>query len=81
MVIFATGVNPRTDFLNKVVNLESNYVKVDAFMNTSNKYIYAAGDVCSFPYIRTGERITHGHWVTAQQQGVVAALNMLEEQV
>jgi len=81
MIIFATGVQPRTEFLDKVVNLDKDYVKVDAYMNTTDPKIYAAGDVCSYPYIKTGERINHGHWVTAQQQGAIAALNMLEEQV
>jgi len=39
--------------------------------------VYAAGDIASFPDVRTGERMRIEHWRTAQQQGRVAARNML----
>jgi thioredoxin reductase len=33
------------------------YIKNDAYMNTSDPNIFAAGDVCTYPSIFTGERV------------------------
>jgi NADPH-dependent 2,4-dienoyl-CoA reductase/sulfur reductase-like enzyme len=81
MVILGTGVNPNTEILESVVTLENNFAKCDAFMSTSDKNIFTAGDICSYPSIQTGERIISLHYVNAQQQGAIAALNMLGKNV
>jgi NADPH-dependent 2,4-dienoyl-CoA reductase/sulfur reductase-like enzyme len=81
MVILGTGVSPNTEILESVVTLENNFVKCDAYMSTSDKDIFTAGDITSYPSIYNGERISSLHYVNAQQQGAIAALNMLGKNV
>jgi len=81
MVILGTGVNPNTEILESVVTLENNFSKCDAYMSTSDKNIFTAGDITSYPSIHTGERVISLHYVNAQQQGAIAALNMLGKNI
>merc|ERR1712032_345659 len=46
--------------------------------STGNSTIYAAGDVCSFPSLRTGSQVRIEHWDVAQAQGRIVAANMLD---
>lgn len=43
--------------------------------------VFAAGDVCTFPYVKTGEDLRVEHWDVAIQQGRVAAKNMLGKNI
>jgi NADPH-dependent 2,4-dienoyl-CoA reductase/sulfur reductase-like enzyme/nitrite reductase/ring-hydroxylating ferredoxin subunit len=43
--------------------------------------VFAAGDVCTFPYVKTGEDLRVEHWDVAIQQGRVAARNMLGKKI
>ena len=58
ILILGTGVSPRTEILsNSNITLDNRSVKCNAFLQTSDENIYAAGDCCSFPYPPTGERV------------------------
>ena len=81
MILFGTGTKPNTDLLKNVVQMENNHIKSNLFLATSDPNIFCAGDVASVPFIHTGKRYSYGHWVNAQQQGAIGALNMLDKNV
>lgn len=73
MVLFSTGVRPNIT-LAKETGLEINRaIIVDKYMNTSEKNIYAAGDVCEF------DQNLPAIWTVAAEQGKVAGVNMIGE--
>ena len=84
MVVVGVGVRPATNFLSGVeagVELDkSGAVVVDSRLRVADG-VYAAGDIVNFADPRTGERTRIEHWRTAQQQGRVAARNMLGRDV
>uniref|UniRef100_A0A8C9GEH2 Rieske domain-containing protein n=1 Tax=Piliocolobus tephrosceles TaxID=591936 RepID=A0A8C9GEH2_9PRIM len=54
-VIEAVGCHPNSDFLDKKFKDDKNYIPVDEYFKLKNSNdIYAAGDVCIFPYFMTG---------------------------
>lgn len=82
LVIVGAGVQCHTGFLNEQVRLaKDGSVRVDPFLKTSDPDIFAAGDVATYPYWRSGEAIRVEHWNHAIQQGEVAAYNILGKQV
>jgi 3-phenylpropionate/trans-cinnamate dioxygenase ferredoxin reductase subunit len=55
-----------------------NGVAVDAHLRTSDPSVFAAGDCCSFPLaLYGGRRVRLEAWRNAQEQGALAAKNML----
>ncbi len=80
VVLIGVGVSPNTGFLDRnQIEFQGRNVKTDLYLNTSDENIFAAGDVASVPYFRTGDYLNFGHYVNAQQQGAVASVNMLRE--
>lgn len=83
LVVFGTGVTPQTKFLARtecgIKTDETGAVICDPFLQSSQKDIFAAGDVCSFPYWQTGRPTRVEHWINALDQGTYAAYNMLSK--
>jgi len=81
MVIIGAGITPATKFLAREetgVKLDAQgAVVTDAFLQTDNKDIFAAGDVASFPLWMTGKQTRIEHWVHALEQGEQVAHCML----
>lgn len=56
---------------------EDGALVVDPFLNTNVKDVYAAGDLCEFPYWPTGRNTRVEHFNVALDQGTFAAYNMM----
>jgi 3-phenylpropionate/trans-cinnamate dioxygenase ferredoxin reductase subunit len=57
LIILGLGVKPKIEYLFNSITTSENYIKCDAYGNTSDSNIFAAGDICSYPNIYTGERV------------------------
>lgn len=74
LILFSVGVRSNVK-LAKELGLEiDRAVLVDKFMNTSEKDIYAAGDVCEF------NGMSFNIWPIAMEQGKIAGANMVGEE-
>ena len=74
LVVAGFGVTPATDALDGVTREQDGSINVDATLQVTDN-VFAAGDIAAFPYRES--RIRVEHWRVAQQQGRLAALNML----
>jgi 3-phenylpropionate/trans-cinnamate dioxygenase ferredoxin reductase component len=79
-VVAGIGAHPNTGLAEASGLAVENGIAVDATLRTEDPDIFAAGDCCSFPHpLYDGRRIRLEAWRNAQDQGTVAARNMLGE--
>ncbi|MFT4272735.1 MAG: FAD-dependent oxidoreductase [Pantoea sp.] len=74
LVLFATGIQPVTGFIHDLAMQADGSLTTDSQLQVA-KNIWAAGDIASYPTPNGPLRIEH--YRVAQQQGRIAALNML----
>lgn len=78
LVVVGIGAVPVTGLAESAGLAVDNGIAVDRFLRTSDPDILAAGDCCSFPLeIYGGRRVRLESWRNAQDQGTLAARNML----
>ena len=76
LVVIGAGVTPATNFVPAAYRREDKGIVVDSQLRMHGE-VFAAGDVAAFPLYGEGELVRVEHWRVAQQQGRVAAANML----
>ena len=81
LAIIGIGATPVTALAESSGLETGNGVVVNEWLQTSDPDIYAAGDCCTFPLaIYGGRRVRLEAWRNAQEQGTLAARNMLGAQ-
>ena len=77
LVIIGKGVKPNTELAGKCGIKVENGIVVDKFLQTSDKNIFAAGDVAETYDIARDTKRINALWPCAVEQGEIAGLNML----
>ncbi len=76
LVVVGYGIRPATTCIDGIPRNDDGTVSVDAQLCVAGG-LFAAGDIARFPLRGDGPPIRVEHWWVAQQQGRIAALNML----
>ncbi|MDL2406083.1 FAD-dependent oxidoreductase [Rhizobium calliandrae] len=81
LVLIGIGALPNVALAEKAGLAIDNGIAVNERLETSAADIYAAGDCCSFPLaLYGGRRVRLESWRNAQEQGTLAAANLLGAQ-
>jgi NAD(P)H-nitrite reductase large subunit len=81
ILVAATGVKPNLDFLQDSGIDHKWGIRVDEYLRTNLPNVYAAGDVVEVPDRLTGETYVHAIFPNAVEQGHIAGLNVLGDEV
>jgi apoptosis-inducing factor 3 len=76
LVVAGLGVRPATNFVKAMTREDDHALIVDEHLRISSE-LYAAGDAAAFPLYGDGPLVRIEHWRLAEQQGRLAARNML----
>lgn len=78
LIVVGIGAIPNVELACDAGLATENGIAVDTHLETSDPDIFAAGDCCSFPLsLYDGRRVRLEAWRNAQDQGTLAAANLL----
>jgi len=82
LIILSAGIKPNTDFLKDsgIELSDKGFIKVNEFLETNKKGIFAAGDSIEIPNIINKKAIAVGLANSAYSQGLIAGPNALGKQ-